>query len=35
MNLKETYNKTADYWYNDHKTDDWVGRRARDTLVFF
>lgn len=23
MDLKETYNKIAEEWHNDHKTDDW------------
>lgn len=23
MNLKDTYNRIAKDWYNDHKTDDW------------
>src|SRR3989344_3605511 len=23
MNLKETYNKIAKEWHNDHQTDDW------------
>jgi len=34
MNLKDTYNKIANDWYNDHKADDWWVD-GTDTFVSF